>query len=154
MLLPAKCQQVCLADETILLDLKHLLMEVKQTVPDFLRILESDNQRYEEHGREKSTNFTGQSASCTIIDCNISLIGQTRLAAHTVVDWVIVSPTARNWRLPPAKRQEISVGRTIWRQEELTGRHSPDIILFYSCPIIHHVNNFIIIPHFDDINGK
>ena len=38
------------ADETILLDLKHLLMEAKQNVPDFLRILESENKKFEDHG--------------------------------------------------------------------------------------------------------
>ena len=37
-------------DETILLDLKHLLMEAKQNVPDFLRILESENKKFEDHG--------------------------------------------------------------------------------------------------------
>lgn len=37
-------------DETLLLDLKHLLMEAKQTVPDFLRVLESDSKQFEDHG--------------------------------------------------------------------------------------------------------
>lgn len=42
----------CFTDEMILLDLKHLLMEAKQTVPDFLRVLESDNKQFEDHGCE------------------------------------------------------------------------------------------------------
>ena len=37
-------------DETILLDLKHLLMEAKQFVPDFLQVLESDVTQFEDHG--------------------------------------------------------------------------------------------------------
>jgi len=37
-----------------LLDLKHLLIEAKQTVPDFLRILE-DDQQFENHGSQYFT---------------------------------------------------------------------------------------------------
>jgi len=33
-------------DESILLDLKHLLIEAKQKVPDFLANLQSENEQY------------------------------------------------------------------------------------------------------------
>jgi len=35
-----------LTDESILLDLKHLLIEAKQKVPDFLANLQSENEQY------------------------------------------------------------------------------------------------------------
>lgn len=33
-------------DESVLLDLKHLLMEAKQKVPPFLAALQSENEKY------------------------------------------------------------------------------------------------------------
>ena len=36
----------CFTDESILLDLKHLLIEAKQKVPDFLANLQSENEQY------------------------------------------------------------------------------------------------------------
>ena len=34
------------SDESVLLDLKHLLMEAKQNVPSFLAELEADSEKY------------------------------------------------------------------------------------------------------------
>jgi len=36
----------CFTDESILLDLKHLLIEAKQKVPEFLANLQSENEQY------------------------------------------------------------------------------------------------------------
>ena len=37
---------LCVAEESVLLDLKHLLIEAKQKVPPFLAALESENEKY------------------------------------------------------------------------------------------------------------
>ena len=52
-------------DETILLDLKHLLMEAKQFVPDFLRVLESDITQFEDHGGKSLINWLHHQLSAT-----------------------------------------------------------------------------------------
>ena len=49
---------VVLLDEAILLDLKHLLIEAKQPVPQFLLQLESDKERLLDIGGKKKPSFT------------------------------------------------------------------------------------------------
>lgn len=61
------CIYVCITDETILLDLKHILMEAKQIVPDFLRILESENQKFEDHGCKCTTSQISVSVILIIV---------------------------------------------------------------------------------------
>lgn len=46
-------------DETTLLDLKHLLLEAKQPVPDFLAAIESDKDRYLNLGGEVGCSYCG-----------------------------------------------------------------------------------------------
>ena len=40
------CDIFCCTDESVLLDLKHLLIEAKQKVPEFLAKLQSENEQY------------------------------------------------------------------------------------------------------------
>lgn len=44
--------EMSLADESVLLDMKHLLLEAKQKVPPFLLALQSENEKYLELGGE------------------------------------------------------------------------------------------------------
>ena len=46
-------------DQSILLDLKHLLIEAKQILPPFLIALESDSEKYLEMGDEKGCSYCG-----------------------------------------------------------------------------------------------
>lgn len=46
-------------DESVLLDLKHLLMEAKQKVPPFLAELQSENEKYLELGDERGCSYCG-----------------------------------------------------------------------------------------------
>ncbi len=41
-------------DESVLLDLKHLLIEAKQKVPHFLATMQSENEKYLEVGGKKN----------------------------------------------------------------------------------------------------
>lgn len=45
-------------DESVLLDLKHLLIEAKQKVPHFLATMQSENEKYLEVGGEKKNSMT------------------------------------------------------------------------------------------------
>ncbi|XP_054286318.1 ATP-dependent RNA helicase abstrakt-like [Macrosteles quadrilineatus] len=46
-------------DESVLLDLKHLLIEAKQKVPQFLAELQSENEKYLELGDERGCSYCG-----------------------------------------------------------------------------------------------
>lgn len=46
-------------DESVLLDLKHLLIEAKQKVPPFLAELQSENEKYLELGDERGCSYCG-----------------------------------------------------------------------------------------------
>lgn len=46
-------------DESVLLDLKHLLMEAKQKVPPFLAALQSENEKYLDLGDERGCSYCG-----------------------------------------------------------------------------------------------
>ncbi|XP_039297448.1 LOW QUALITY PROTEIN: ATP-dependent RNA helicase abstrakt [Nilaparvata lugens] len=46
-------------DESVLLDLKHLLMEAKQKVPPFLAELQSENEKYLDLGDERGCSYCG-----------------------------------------------------------------------------------------------
>lgn len=46
-------------DESVLLDLKHLLIEAKQKVPPFLAALQSENEKYLELGDERGCSYCG-----------------------------------------------------------------------------------------------
>lgn len=46
-------------DESVLLDLKHLLMEAKQKVPPFLAALQSENEKYLNLGDERGCSYCG-----------------------------------------------------------------------------------------------
>ncbi|XP_067941903.1 probable ATP-dependent RNA helicase DDX41 isoform X2 [Watersipora subatra] len=82
-------------DETILLDLKHLLMEAKQFVPDFLRVLESDLTQFEDHGVEAGCSYCGglghRIADCPKLEATTSKearqIGRRDYLASGGADW-------------------------------------------------------------------
>ncbi|XP_014290780.1 ATP-dependent RNA helicase abstrakt [Halyomorpha halys] len=46
-------------DESVLLDLKHLLIEAKQVVPQFLADLQSENEKYLDLGDERGCSYCG-----------------------------------------------------------------------------------------------
>lgn len=46
-------------DESVLLDLKHLLIEAKQKLPAFLAVLQSENEKYLDTGSEKGCTYCG-----------------------------------------------------------------------------------------------
>ncbi|GFG35393.1 hypothetical protein Cfor_10123 [Coptotermes formosanus] len=46
-------------DESVLLDLKHLLMEARQKVPPFLAALQSENEKYLDLGDERGCSYCG-----------------------------------------------------------------------------------------------
>lgn len=46
-------------DESVLLDMKHLLLEAKQKVPPFLLALQSENDKYLELGEERGCSYCG-----------------------------------------------------------------------------------------------
>ena len=55
---PWKLILAAVSDESILLDLKHLLIEAKQNVPPFLAELEADSEKYLDIGGEKHLLFS------------------------------------------------------------------------------------------------
>jgi ATP-dependent RNA helicase DDX41 len=48
-----------MCQESVLLDLKHLLLEAKQEIPPFLRILESETEKYLDIGDERGCSYCG-----------------------------------------------------------------------------------------------
>ena len=54
---PSRC--ICFTDESVLLDLKHLLMEAKQKIPPVLAALQADNEHYLELGGEEAAGAGG-----------------------------------------------------------------------------------------------
>ena len=68
------------SDESVLLDLKHLLMEAKQNVPSFLAELEADSEKYLDIGGESLIyhilrlflRFVPSSGVFTVIFCHLS----------------------------------------------------------------------------------
>jgi ATP-dependent RNA helicase DDX41 len=52
-------------DETVLLDLKHLLIEAKQIVPPFLLSMQPDNEKYLDIGGKILSSF--ENLTCHVI---------------------------------------------------------------------------------------
>ncbi|KAJ8933930.1 hypothetical protein NQ314_013686 [Rhamnusium bicolor] len=82
-------------DESVLLDLKHLLMEAKQKVPPFLAELCSENEKYLELGGEHGCSYCG-GLGHRITDCpklealqnkQASNIGRRDYLANTAADY-------------------------------------------------------------------
>ncbi|KAK7575914.1 hypothetical protein V9T40_012200 [Parthenolecanium corni] len=78
-------------DESVLLDLKHLLIEAKQKVPPFLAQLQSENEKYLDLGDEKGCSYCG-GLGHRITDCpkleamqnkQVSNIGRRDYLANT-----------------------------------------------------------------------
>ncbi|XP_055949776.1 probable ATP-dependent RNA helicase DDX41 isoform X2 [Argiope bruennichi] len=82
-------------DESVLLDLKHLLMEAKQKVPPFLAALQSENEKYLDLGDERGCSYCG-GLGHRITDCpkleamqnkQASNIGRRDYLANNSADW-------------------------------------------------------------------
>ena len=56
-LIPTYYKCAVLSDETVLLDLKHLLIEAKQKIPPFLIAIQPDNEKYLDIGGKFSLHF-------------------------------------------------------------------------------------------------
>jgi len=112
-------------DESVLLDLKHLLMEAKQKVPPFLLELCSENEKYLNLGGRIIVDdlfiFSSfffimnlyHSISCKLKNIFLVLL-QTNVDAVTVVDSDIESQSVRNWRLCRTSRRPILDVAIIW----------------------------------------
>lgn len=82
-------------DESVLLDMKHLLLEAKQNVPPFLLALQSENEKYLELGEERGCSYCG-GLGHRITDCpkleamqskQASNIGRRDYLANNSADW-------------------------------------------------------------------
>lgn len=82
-------------DESVLLDMKHLLLEAKQKVPPFLLALQSENEKYLELGEERGCSYCG-GLGHRITDCpkleamqskQASNIGRRDYLANNSADW-------------------------------------------------------------------
>ena len=82
-------------DESILLDLKHLLIEAKQKVPPFLALMQSENEKYLNLGGEVGCTYCG-GLGHRITDCpkleairnkEASNIGRKDYLASNAADW-------------------------------------------------------------------
>ncbi|XP_064466089.1 ATP-dependent RNA helicase abstrakt-like isoform X1 [Ornithodoros turicata] len=82
-------------DESVLLDMKHLLIEAKQKVPPFLSALQSENEKYLDLGEERGCSYCG-GLGHRITDCpkleavqskQASNIGRRDYLANNSADW-------------------------------------------------------------------
>nr|XP_042912655.1 probable ATP-dependent RNA helicase DDX41 isoform X1 [Parasteatoda tepidariorum]XP_042912656.1 probable ATP-dependent RNA helicase DDX41 isoform X2 [Parasteatoda tepidariorum] len=82
-------------DESVLLDMKHLLIEAKQKVPPFLAALQSENEKYFDLGEERGCSYCG-GLGHRIKDCpkleavqnkQASNIGRRDYLANNSADW-------------------------------------------------------------------
>jgi superfamily II DNA/RNA helicase len=85
-------------EESVLLDLKHLLIEAKQKVPLFLAAMQSENEKYLDLGGKSGKVIAEQFKTQ-------NLYFQTREGAVTVVVWDTESQTVQNWRPYRASRR-------------------------------------------------
>lgn len=100
-------------DESVLLDLKHLLIEAKQKVPPFLAQLQSDNEKYLDLGGNCRSNlFVFLNYS---VGKYFSVILQTRKDVVIVEVWVTELPTVLNWRQCRINKYPILADEIIWR---------------------------------------
>lgn len=91
-------------EESVLLDLKHLLMEAKQKVPLFLAAMQSENEKYLDLG--------GKPSKVLIKRFDIKLFFfQTIEGAVIVVAWVTGSQIVQNWRPSRANRRPTLAAR-------------------------------------------
>lgn len=82
-------------DESVLLDLKHLLLEAKQKIPPFLAQLQSENEKYLDLGDEKGCSYCGglghRITGCPKLEAiqtkQASNIGRRDYLANTTVDY-------------------------------------------------------------------
>lgn len=78
-------------DESVLLDLKHLLMEAKQKVPPFLAALCSESEKYLALG--------GNFYVTQILNGFKTFVFQENMVAVIVVVWAIELQIVQNWKL-------------------------------------------------------
>lgn len=105
-------------DESVLLDLKHLLREAKQKIPPFLLELCSENEKY--------LNVGGKADECSISINDkpfYSIMNQpnelhcpSQMSKGAAIAVVLVTelPNARNWKRFRTSRPRISAVAIIW----------------------------------------
>jgi len=82
-------------DESVLLDLKHLLLEAKQKIPPFLAALQSENEKYLELGNERGCSNCGglghRITNCPKLEAmqtkQASNVGRKDYLANSSADW-------------------------------------------------------------------
>lgn len=101
-------------DESVLLDLKHLLIEAKQKVPLFLANLQSENEKYLDLGGTYTNLFFLVNQSIWLFNFFFYYY-QMNVVVVTVVVSVTESRIVRNWKLFNLKQQAISEEEIIWQ---------------------------------------
>lgn len=120
-------------DESVLLDLKHLLMEAKQKVPPFLLELCSENEKYLNLGGQRNILIIFMGILFLILRrrLNCVLIAlQTNVVAAIVAVLVTESQNVRNWRPSKTNRHRILGGGIIWPATRPTIKANILCILF------------------------
>ena len=138
-----------LTDESVLLDLKHLLMEAKQKVPQFLASMQADSEIYLDVGGQ-CVCFVCVCVrvcvicvcacglcvcACTCVSQHCEVVGgaivtgvypcfQEKWGALTVVVWVTASPTVPSWKPSRQSRQPTSADEITWHTMQQTGRRT------------------------------
>lgn len=112
------------ADESVLMDLKALLIEAKQKVPPVLQVLQNGDETMLDIGGElfhKKMPLRLHLCLRPFFSLSLFLLiffffehPQERGAAHFAVVWVIVSPTVQSWRPCRPNRSPTSDGKTTW----------------------------------------
>lgn len=113
-----------LTDESVLMDLKALLVEAKQKVPPVLQVLQSGDETMLDIGGEPFYKiwFTSLCFGSYVFSFSFLaqrhlacfLFSQERGAAHFAVVSGIVSQTVQSWRPCRPNRSPISDGKTTW----------------------------------------
>lgn len=118
-------------DESVLMDLKALLVEAKQKVPPVLQVLQTGEETMLDIGGEFKLISYSVITLCFLYKCSsntiilrltvasflkymVVVVSQERGAVHFVVVWVIVSQTVQNWRPCRRSRSPTSGGKTTW----------------------------------------
>lgn len=103
-------------DESVLLDLKHLLMEAKQKVPPFLAALQSENEKYLDLGGKKGCQKHLKCFLCyAVINFFNLFLFQMREVAAIVVVLATGLQTVQNWKPYRTNKRQISAAETIWQ---------------------------------------
>ena len=101
-------------EESVLLDLKHLLIEAKQNVPPFLATLQSETEMYNLELGGKTSFLKYFLTFSTIHAFFILSFLKTRVAVTVAVS-VIVSRSAPNWKPKATNKSRLSDAKITYR---------------------------------------